>query len=332
MSRAAFATDKLLHSFGLHGQSIFPMMLGFGCSVPAIMASRTLKSKRDRIITVLVTPMMSCGAKLPIHVLLAGAFFGRNAGNMVMLIYACGIVISLAAAFVLQRTVLRGNPTPFVLELPPYRLPTLRGVCYHVWEKTWSYIKRAGGIVMVASIIVWFFTTFPVYNPGAEEDASLRAAYLSEYPAADSAEIDAAIENAVTELQLSNSFAGRAGQFIEPLFRPLGFNWKMSVAILTGFAGKEIVVSTLGVLYRSGEVSEDGEDEGLQHTLASDVSITPLIAFAFMLFMLLIPPCFAALASIQAEIGWKWLGFEVAFLIAIGWLMAFIVYQVGGIG
>jgi ferrous iron transport protein B len=330
MSRAAFATDKLLHSFGLHGQSIFPMMLGFGCSVPAIMASRTLKSKRDRIITVLVTPMMSCGAKLPVHMLFAVAFFGKSAGNMVMLVYACGVVLSLAAAYVLKHTVLQGNPTPFVLELPPYRLPTLRGICYHVWEKTWSYIKRAGGIILFASIIVWFFTTFPVYKADKEKVTALQSTYFVEYPAAENEEMETYIENAVTELQLANSFAGRAGQFIEPLFKPLGFNWKMSVAILTGFVGKEIVVSTLSVLYRGGGETSDGDDVGLQIALNTDPTITPLIAFTFMIFMLLIPPCFAALATIKAELGWRWLGFEFVFLFVIGWICSFAVFHIGG--
>jgi ferrous iron transport protein B len=317
MSRAAFATDKLLHSVGLHGQSIFPLMLGFGCSVPAIMASRTLKSKRDRIITVLVTPMMSCGAKLPIHVLIAGAFFGNRAGSVVMVIYACGVLLAIFSAFILQHTVLRGEPTPFVLELPPYRLPTLRGLGYHVWEKTAEYLKRAGGVIMAASILIWFLTAFPVYQAAPGE---------SDYEAAQG--------------QLENSFVGRAGRFIEPLFRPLGFNWKMSVATLTGFAAKEVVASTLGVLYSGAEGASvntaegSGEDEatrGLQAALRADPSITAPAAFAFMLFILLIPPCFAALGTIKAELGWRWLGFEVAFLFALGWVCAFLAVRIGSL-
>jgi ferrous iron transport protein B len=307
MSRAAFASDKLLHTFGLHGQSIFPMMLGFGCSVPAIMASRTLKSKRDRIITVLVTPMMSCGAKLPIHVLLAGAFFGKNAGNMVMIIYAAGVIFSVISAFILQHTVLRGEPTPFVLELPPYRLPTLRGIWYHVWEKTWSYIKRAGCVILAASILVWACITFPSYQaaPGESEQEAAQA-------------------------QLEQSFAGRAGHFIQPVFAPLGFNWRMSVATLTGFVGKEVVASTLSVLYRVEQADDEAEDTAsLERALAQDATITPLIAFAFMLFILLIPPCFAALATVKAELGWRWLAFEFAFLFIIGWIAAFAAVRIG---
>jgi ferrous iron transport protein B len=302
MSRAAFATDKLLHAVGLHGQSIFPMILGFGCTVPAIMASRTLKNKRDRIITVLVTPLMSCGAKLPIHLVFAYAFFADAAMYYVMLIYACGVLLSLGCAWVLQHTVLRGEPTPFVLELPPYRLPTLRGIGYHVWEKTWDYLKRAGGIVLCASLIIWVLQAFPVYTPQAGESAAV-----------------------VQEKQLEQSVIGRVGRFIEPAFKPLGFNWKLSVSTLTGFAAKEVVVSTLGVLYQT-----DGE-AGLNEALADEPTLTPLIAFAFMLFTLLIPPCLSALALIKAEIGAKWLLFEIVFLLALGWLMAFAVVQVGGL-
>jgi ferrous iron transport protein B len=306
MSRAAFATDKFLHAVGLHGQSIFPMMLGFGCSVPAIMAARTLKSRRDRIVTVLITPFMSCGAKLPVHVLLAAAFFPRHAANMVMLLYGLGVMLSLAAAFLLRKTVLKGDPTPFVMELPPYRAPTVRGVLWHVWEKTWMYVKRAGTVIFAASILIWAVTTFPLLP----EDSTSRD------PAA----------------ALEYSFAGRLGKFIVPVFRPLGFNWKFAAASVTGFAAKERTVSTLGILYRAGSES-GGEDEeenaGLRTALASDPGMNPLIAFVFMIFTLVIPPCFAALGTIKAELGWRWAGFEICFLLSLGWVLCFLVYQIG---
>lgn len=327
-ARAAFAADKLLHTFGLHGQSIFPLMLGFGCSVPAVMSSRTLKSKRDRIITVLVTPMMSCGAKLPIHLLLAGAFFGNNAGNIVMLIYLCGIALAFASALVLRNTVLRGAPTPFVMELPPYRLPTLRGVLWHVWEKISSYISRAGLIIMAASILIWALTTFPRYELPEEARESAAAAFLSTHSEASEEEIEGYISAVESGTALEHSIAGHIGKIIEPVFTPLGFNWRMSVSILPAFAAKEIVVSTLGVLYRVGG-EETEENESLRDALAADTSLSPLTAFVFMLFMLIIPPCFAALATIKAELGWKWLGFECAFLLTIGWLVSFVVYQIG---
>ena len=310
MSRAAFATDKFLHAFGLHGQSIFPMMLGFGCSVPAIMASRTLKNRRDRILTVLITPLMSCGAKLPVHVLLAAAFFRENAANMVILIYAIGVSLSLLCALLLNRTILSGDPTPFVMELPPYRLPTLRGVLWHVWEKTWMYVKKAGTVILAASILIWAIMTFPVQEKYDKDDYARNSS----------------TETIARQEALSNSFAGRIGHFIEPVFRPLGFDWKIAVVSLSGFAAKEVIVSTLGIFYHSGGDTDAGND-GLREALHRDMN--PLIAFVLMLFTLIIPPCFAALATMKAELGAKWVGFEILFLFTLGWVICFIVYQVG---
>jgi ferrous iron transport protein B len=311
MSRAAFATDKALHSFGLHGQSVFPMMLGFGCSVPAIMAARTLKSRRDRIVTILVIPFMSCGAKLPVYVLLAAAFFPKNPTGAVMGIYAIGVALSLLVALVFKKTILKGDPTPFVMELPPYRAPTLRGVLWHVWEKTASYLKKMGTVIMAASILIWAITTFPIYAPTEAEAASLDDAALA-------------------ELAMEHSAAGAIGKFIEPVFRPIGFDWKLSVATITGFAAKEIIVSTLGILYRAPE-AEEGEEEGagLGAALQADESWSPLLAFVLMLFTLVIPPCLAAMATIKGELGWGWLGFEFLFLLAFGWILCFAVFQAG---
>lgn len=328
MSRAAFATDKLLHAFGLHGQSIFPMMLGFGCSVPAIMAARTLKSPRDRIVTIMVIPFMSCGAKLPVHVLLAAAFFPRNAANMVMLVYAIGVVLALVSAWLLKKTILRGEPTPFVMELPPYRAPTLRGVLWHVWEKSWSYIKKAGTIILAASVLIWAITTFPSYEQGEDEAEAVAAAFMAEEPEASEDEVLARVEAAAGEAALEYSVAGRLGKLIEPAVRPLGFDWKIGVATVTGFAAKEIVVSTLGILYGVGG-EETEESLTLREALVADPVMNPLVAFVLMLFTLIIPPCFAALATIRAELGWKWLGITFAFLLGTGWVVGFVVYQGG---
>jgi ferrous iron transport protein B len=328
MSRAAFATDKLLHTFGLHGQSIFPMMLGFGCSVPAIMASRTLKSRRDRIITVLITPLMSCGAKLPVHVLLAAAFFPRHAANMVILIYGIGVVLSLLCAMVLKATVLKGDPTPFVMELPPYRVPTLRGVLWHVWEKTWMYVKKAGTVILASSILIWAITSFPQYTLPEEEYDSLAAAFYAEHPAASAGELEIYIDTASAQNALEHSTAGRIGHFIEPVFRPLGFDWKLAVASVTGFAAKEVIVSTLGILYRVG-LEETEESEGLRDAIRRDSRLRPLTALVFMIFTLVIPPCFAALATMKAEIGSKWVAFETGFLLLLGWMLCLLVYQIG---
>ncbi|MDX9957384.1 MAG: ferrous iron transport protein B [Spirochaetia bacterium] len=315
MSRAAFATDKLLHSFGLHGQSIFPMMLGFGCSVPAIMAARTLKSPRDRIITIMIIPFMSCGAKLPVYVLLSAAFFPANAANMVMLVYITGVVLALLSALLLKNTILRGEPTPFVMELPPYRAPTARGVVWHVWDKSWQYIKKAGTVILAASVLIWAVTTFPVWEPTEAELEALGPTW------------DA---NVVAEASMEYSMAGRLGKFIEPAVRPLGFDWKVGVATVTGFAAKEVVVSTLGILYRVG-IEETEESESLRDALRNDPDWNPLVAFVLMLFMLIIPPCFASLATIRAELGWKWLGFSFAYLLTVGWFVGFAVYQIGSL-
>jgi len=328
MSRAAFATDKVLHTFGLHGQSVFPMMLGFGCSVPAIMAARTLKSPRDRIVTILVIPFMSCGAKLPVHVLLAAAFFPENAGNMVMLMYAIGVVLALLSAWTLKKTVLRGEATPFVMELPPYRAPTISGILWHVWEKTWHYIQKAGTVILASSVLIWAITSFPAYEPDQARLDSFGSSYLASHPGASEEAVASGIETAVAVQALEHSIAGSIGKFIEPAFRPLGFDWKVGVATVTGFAAKEVVVSTLGVLYAVG-VEETEESAGLREALRNDPNFNPLVAFTLMLFILIIPPCFATLATIRAELGWKWLGFSIGFMLVLGWVLGFAVFQIG---
>lgn len=330
MSRAAFATDKLLHSFGLHGQSVLPMMLGFGCSVPAIMAARTLKSPRDRIVTVLVIPFMSCGAKLTVHVLLAAAFFPDNAANMVILIYAIGVVLALLSALLFKKTVLKGDPTPFVMELPPYRAPTPSGVLWHVWEKTTAYVKKMGTVIMAASILVWAITSFPTYKLDDATVAALKTEYAAANPGATEDKIGTYVDNVEAEKAMEQSYAGHIGKFIEPAFRPIGFDWKLSVATLTGFAAKEVIVSTLGVLYRVGSSAEEDEgSQSLQAALRNDPTWSPLLAFAMMIFTLVIPPCFAAMATIRGELGWKWLGFAVVFMLGLGWILSFLVLRVG---
>ncbi len=328
MSRAAFATDKILHTFGLHGQSIFPLMLGFGCSVPAIMAARTLKSPRDRIVTILVIPFMSCGAKLPVHVLLSAAFFPDRAAAVVMLVYAFGVLMALGSALLLKRTVLKGRATPFVMELPPWRAPTLGGLAWHVREKTWLYVKKAGTVILAASILIWAVTTFPAREADAAELAAIERSIAEADPGLDDGALESLVANELSRRALEASAAGRIGRFMEPVFKPLGFDWKIGVATITGFAAKEVVVSTLGVLYAAGG-EEEGADASLREALRADPAFGPLSALGLMLFILLIPPCFAALGAIKAELGWKWLGFSFAFLLAAGWLVAFAVRQLG---
>ena len=305
MARAAFITDKFLHLFGLHGQSFMPMMLGFGCSVPAMMAARTLKSRRDRILTILVTPFMSCGAKLPVYILLSAAFFPANAGNVVMSIYLVGVVLALFSSVVFRRTILCGNETPFVMELPPYRVPTLKGVVWHVWEKTRSYIKKAGTVILAASVLIWALTTFPAMPQQENMDEPLPENYRLEYSA-----------------------AGRIGKAIEPVIRPIGFDWRIGISAITGFAAKEVVVSTLGVLYKVGSEEEEGS-ESLREAIRNDEKFTPLVGYALMLFVLISAPCIAALSVMGAEAGWKWVGFHFVYTLTLAWIICFAVYQTG---
>jgi ferrous iron transport protein B len=306
MARAAFIMDKFLHLFGLHGQSFMPLMLGFGCSVPAIMASRTLKNPRDRIITILVTPFMTCGAKLVVLVFLAGIFFGKNEGTYVMIIYLIGVVLAFLSSLLLSKTVLRGELTPFVMELPPYRLPTARGIAWHVVDKTGRYLKKAGTVLLAASILIWAMVSFPKLP---YEAAGING-------------------HSRTQDELAYSVAGRLGKAIEPFVKPLGFDWKIGISAVTGFAAKEAVVSTLGVLYKVGS-EEDQKTTSLKAALLADKTFNPLVAFVLMLFTLIVPPCIAALSIIRAEIGWKWLGFAVIYMLSLAWVLCFATYQVG---
>lgn len=306
MARAAFLTDKFLHVFGLHGQSFMPLVLGFGCTVPAVMAARTLKNERDRILTIMVLPFMSCGAKLPVHVLLAGAFFAARPGDVVFGMYLIGAALALVSSMALRSVVFRGEVTPFVMELPPYRMPTLAGMVWHVKDKTLQYLKRAGTVILAVSILVWFLTTFPRTSAAPGPDGA-----LGPQPPV-----------------IEHSYAGRMGKIIEPAIRPLGFDWKLGIATVTGFAAKEVVVSTLGVLYKiSGGAAH--EEAPLRQALRADPALNPLVAFVFMLFMLLIPPCAASMVVIRAEIGWKWFWVMLGYSIALAWVLCFAVYQSG---
>lgn len=329
MSRAAFLTDKFLHAIGLHGQSFMPMMLGFGCTVPAIMATRTLKSPRDRIATILAVPFMSCGAKLPVYVLLAGAFFTKNPGNVVMGMYFAGVVLSMLSTVFLRKTVLRGQTTPFVMELPPYRLPTVRGIFWHVWDKTWQYAKKAGTIILAASVLIWVITTFPqVGNESELADRFADEARIA-VPAATQEQLDGIVASRLSEYRLEHSIAGSIGKFLTPVIQPLGFNWKIGVALIPGFTAKELVVSTLGILYGS-QIATDGGGS-LQDALQNDPHMNPLIALTLMIFILIMPPCFASLATIRAEAGNRWMLFQVGYSLSLAWVIAFLVKTIGGL-
>jgi len=321
MARAAFIMDKFLHLFGLHGQSFLPMMLGFGCSVPAIMGARTLKSPRDRIITIIVIPFMSCGAKLPVYVLLAAAFFPVHSGSVVLAIYLAGVVLAMLSALLLRKTFLRGPNTPFVMELPPYRSPTLKGILQQVVDKSGQYFKKAGTIIMAASILIWAITSFPQQPEAPTDVAAVSVA---------GGEVAVTAATNMAQSPLEYSIAGRIGKFIEPLFQPLGFDWKIAVATVTGFAAKEVVVSTLGVLYSVGDEATE-ESESLQQALQNDPVYNPLVAINLMIFTLVLAPCFAAQAAIKAELGWRWLAFYVVYSIGLTWGLCFGIFQIGSI-
>lgn len=296
MARAAFIMDKIMHKMGLHGKSFIPLIMGFGCNVPAIMASRTIENRKSRLVTMLVNPLMSCSARLPIYLLLTGAFFPNHASLVLLLIYVIGILLAVVMARLFCRFLVKGDDTPFVMELPPYRMPASKTIFRHTWEKGAQYLRKMGGIIMVASIVIWALGYYPDHD-----------AYGS-----------------VTEQQ-EHSYIGQIGKAIEPALKPLGFDWKLGIGILSGVGAKELVVSTLGVLY-----AEDSEADAV--SLGERIPITPLVAFAYMVFVLIYFPCIATLAAIRSESGsWKWVLFAAFYTTALAWLMAFAIYQIGGL-
>ena len=296
MARAAFIMDKIMHKMGLHGKSFIPLIMGFGCNVPAIMASRTIENRKSRLITMLVNPLMSCSARLPIYLLLVGAFFPNNASLVLLSIYAIGIFLAVLLARLFSKFLVKGDDTPFVMELPPYRMPTAKSIFRHTWEKGAQYLKKMGGIIMIASIIIWFLGYYPNHD-----------AYKT-----------------VAEQQ-ENSYIGQLGRAIEPVIKPMGFDWKLGIGLISGVGAKELVVSTLGVLY----VDDPEADEV---SLAERIPITPLVAFCYMLFVLIYFPCIAALAAIKQESGsWKWALFAACYTTVLAWIVSFTVYQIGGL-
>ena len=335
MARAAFIMDKLMHKMGLHGKSFIPLLTGFGCGVPAIMATRTLENPKDRIITMMAIPFMSCSARLPVYLLFVSVFFESNQALILLSIYLLGIAVAVCTALLLKKTKFKNNSEQFVMELPPYRIPTARNTLLHMWEKAVQYLKKMGSVILVASVIIWALCYFPTHN---EETDKVDA--LVEATESDASLSQEEKETKLGELELSrasaqkeNSYIGQMGKFIEPVVRPLGFDWKMGVSILTGAAAKEIIVSSLGVLYHA-DLSADEESEGLKTALAahrdSDGNpITPLVAFGFMVFVLLYYPCVAAVTAIAKESNRKWALFSVVYTTVVAWVVSFIIHQVG---
>lgn len=296
MARAAFIMDKIMHRMGLHGKSFIPLIMGFGCNVPAIMATRTIEDRKSRLITMLVNPLMSCSARLPIYLVMIGAFFPNCASFMLLCIYTAGILLAVIMARIFSKFLVKGEDSPFVMELPPYRMPTSKSIMRHTWEKGAQYLKKMGGIIMIASIIIWFLWYYPQHD-----------AYES-----------------VAEQQ-KNSYIGQIGKAIEPVIKPLGFDWKLGIGLISGVGAKELVVSTLGVLY-----TNEGDVENVN--LSNRIPITPLVALAYMLFVLIYFPCIATFAAIKQESGsWKWAIFTAGYTTGLAWLIAFTVFQIGSL-
>ena len=295
MARIAYIMDKLMHKIGLHGKAFIPMILGFGCNVPAIMATRTLESKKDRLLSILINPFMSCGARLPVYILFVGAFFSAYQGWIIFSLYFLGIIVAILVGFIFKKIFSKSLSTPFVIELPPYRWPVMIGLFIHAWEKVWAFIKNAGTIILMFSVIIWSLANFPVGVEYGSQD----------------------------------SYAGQMGEAISPIFKPLGFgNWQSSVALTFGFVAKEVIVGTFGTLYGVEDIENNTEITSLTESLQND--FTPLSAYSFMVFVLLYIPCMAVLAVVKKETNsWKWPIFMIFYTTGIAWIFSFFVYQGG---
>jgi ferrous iron transport protein B len=311
------------------------MLIGFGCSVPAIMATRTLENRRDRLTTMLVIPLMSCGARLPIYALIIPAFFPETLNApMLWIIYVIGIVLAVVSAKVLRSTVLKGESVPFVMELPPYRMPTLKGVLIHMWERGWLYLKKAGTIILGISILLWALTTFPGLpdEEATRFESARQAIKTGNEGEQERGQRLAAVDNEEKEAALQNSIAGRIGHAMEPILKPLGFDWKIGTALIGAFAAKEVFVAQMGIVYSVGEADE--ESETLREKLRN--TYTPLVGFCIMLFCLISAPCMATIAVTKRESNsWRWAFFQLGGLTLLAYLLTVLVYQSGtllGIG
>ena len=300
MARAAFIMDRLMHKIGLHGKSFIPMVMGFGCNVPAIMATRTIESRRSRLITMLIIPLMSCAGRMPVYILIAGAFFPRHAGLVMLGLYALGILLAMVAARVISRF-LKEDDLPFVMELPPYRIPTAKSIFRHTWEKGRQYLQKMSGMILIFSVVIWFLGYFPNHD---------------------------SYDN--VQQQQEHSFIGYVGKAMEPVLKPLGFDWKMGVGIVAGVGAKELVVSTLGVMYAGDQAVEDTdgavEETRLQKALVK--SVTPAGALAYMVFILLYFPCIATFFAIKNEGGWKWAIITAVYTILLAWVAALLTFRI----
>ncbi len=334
MARAAFIMDRIMHKIGLHGRSFIPLIMGFGCNVPAIMSTRTIENRQNRLLTMLINPFMSCSARLPVYVLIISAFFTKRPGLVLFSIYLIGIAVAAIVAIIFKKTIFKSKEIPFVMELPPYRIPTLRNTSRHMWHKGAQYLQKMGGVILIASILIWALGYYPKnidYSVNYEQEINK---IEKENPTNKSELIDNLLSQKHNEQQ-AKSYIGKIGKFIEPVMRPLGFDWKMSVSILSGVAAKEIVVSTMGVLYQADE-NEGGNNlvSRLQNEKDEDGNnrFTPLVAFGFLVFILLYFPCIASIVAISKESGhWKWAVFTMLYTTFLAWFMSLLIYQIGSL-
>lgn len=329
MARAAFVMDRIMRAVGLHGKSFIPLLLGFGCSVPAIMGTRTLENRGDRMVTILVSPLMSCSARLPVYTLLIAAFFTESmAGNVLFGIYILGIVMAIVMAMVFRKLLFPGITEPFIMEMPAYHLPTLRSIMLHMWERSVLYLKKAGTLILTASILIWFLTNYPAEVQYSKDYNAAKTAVRAQYGEETAKPMLEQLDKEQAAEKISLSYAGRFGKAIEPAIKPLGFDWKIGVGLVSAVAAKEVLVSTLATIYSTGDVADDSHS--LQEALAADSTFRPLVALSLMVFTLLYSPCLAVLAVIRRETNsWKWPAFSFAYSTTLAWVMAFIVYQGG---
>lgn len=340
LARAAFIMDRVMHKIGLHGRSFIPLLMGFGCNVPAIMASRTIKNRNNRLLTILINPFMSCSARLPVYILITGAFFPHHAGLVLFLLYFFGIVMAALVAILFKKTLFKSEEVPFVMELPPYRLPTFRSSLLHMWNKGAQYLQKMGGVILVASVLIWGLSYYPSglrkSTFPTQESSSFSAIQPNGPGAVQKPDVPVSSEEAKI---FENSYIARLGKFIEPVMKPLGFDWKMSVSILTGIAAKEVVVSTMGVLYQS-EPDKDNETTSLINKLKEEKYTSgklkgkpvfnQVVAGSYLLFILLYFPCVAVIAAIKKESGsWKWALFAALYTTSLAWIISFLFYQTG---
>jgi ferrous iron transport protein B len=342
MSRAAFIMDKLMHKMGLHGKSFIPLIMGFGCNVPAVMATRTLDNRNDRLLTMLIIPFMSCSARLPVYVLLISAFFVSYQGAILFLIYLIGILMAVLLGLFFKKTLFAKKEVPFVMELPPYRMPTLRNTTVHMWHKGSQYLTKMGTVILFASILIWAMGYYPRQVDYSKDYDKLLAQVESNTSLTPEEKAGQAgqIELSKEEERQEKSYIGKMGHFIEPVIRPLGFDWKIGMSIITGMAAKEIVVSSMGVLYNASmnadENSSSLKDKLQEQTYTHGPKVgqkvfSPLVAFALMVFVLIYFPCVAVVAAIKKEANWKWAIFTSVYTTAIAWVAAFGIYQIGSL-